>query len=82
MPLPQVESKTPTAIADISIELGDYLNPPLQEGRYSVQVLDEDGLIMRVATGDILPHLSGADKTWLSDFLDRMRAKAEQEMLP
>jgi hypothetical protein len=89
MPLPQASLVTPTAIADISIELTDYIagadpdeEPARQEGRYSVQVQDGDGRIMRIMTGDILEHLSSADKVWLSDFLDRMRAKATAEILP
>jgi hypothetical protein len=87
MPFTKVEPKVPTAIGDISVPLGDFIatedKEAYQEARFEVQVLDADGDVMHpLVQGDLLLHLDNADKLWLSDFMDRMRAKAIQEIIP
>ena len=88
MPLPKAISATPTEIADISVELADFVagpdpteEPAHQEARYSVQVRYSNDEI-KVLTGDLIPHLGSADKTWLVSFMVKMRTKATAEMLP
>ena len=84
MPLPQAATRTPEAIEDISITLTDYIaaeDPARKAADYSVQVKYDDGEI-KVLTGDLVPHLTPAQITGLMDFMDIMRTKAEEEMLP
>jgi len=81
MPLPQLEQRTPTTIADISIQLTDYI-AGVDQAEYSIQVLDQDGLLIKVLTGDLTPHLTGVQKIALQDFMSAIRAQAEAEILP
>lgn len=74
-----------TSIGDIDIQLHDQdgSNP----GRsISIQaaVLDQDGMQMRDASfaGDLLPHITQTDVSWLLGFLDRIRTKANADLLP
>jgi hypothetical protein len=71
----------PTSIGKIVIVLTDG------EGKaasYDVYVLDQNNNRIHVPgdQGDLVPHLSPADITWLLDFVSRMRDKAEAELLP
>jgi hypothetical protein len=84
MPLPQAETRTPDTIEDISITLTDYIatdEPAHQSADYSVQVKYDNGDI-KVMTGDLVPHLSSGQITALMGFMDDMRTKAEEEILP
>ena len=84
MPLPQALTRTPEAIEDISITLTDYIatdEPARQTATYEVQVKYDDGSIT-VMNGDLVPHLTPAQITGLMDFVDSMRTKAEEEILP
>ena len=84
MPLPQAETRTPDTIEDISITLTDYIatdEPAKQTAEYSVQVRYSDGSI-RVMTGNLVPHLTSSRITALKAFMDEIRTKAEEEILP
>ena len=85
MPLPQAATRTPESIEDLSITLTDYIatdeEPAHQTADYSVQVRYDDGEI-KVLTGDLVPHLSSAQRTALMGFMDTLRVKAEEEILP
>jgi hypothetical protein len=84
MPLPQAETRTPDTIEDFSITLTDYIatdEPAHQSADYSVQVKYDNGDI-KVMTGDLVPHLSSGQITALMGFMDDMRTKAEEEILP
>lgn len=76
---------TPIAIEDISVVLTDYIDdgqqPARQEARYEVQVRYNTGEI-KVLTGDLVPHLTQGQINALMSFMDDMRTKAEQEILP
>lgn len=83
MPLPKAVDLIPTDIVDLKIQLA--IGPTEaggvgKEGVYFINVRYSNGDIRR-QVGDLLPHLSAADVTWLNDFIDRMLAKAELEML-
>ena len=47
-----------------------------------VVILDQDGRVMQVWRGDLIPHLTDAQKVWLVQFVTDMRAKAVSELLP
>ena len=84
MPLPQAATRTPEAIEDLSITLTDYIatdEPAHQSADYSVQVKYNNGEIT-VMAGDLVPHLSSAQRTALMGFMDTLRVKAEEEILP
>ena len=75
----------PTSIGTIIITLIDKPangEPAIKTARYKVQVLNQNGNEMSVPEGDLVPHILQSDITWLLDFLARMRAKAEAELLP
>jgi len=79
------QSIIPTGIGTIYIILADKPageSPALKTARYKVFVLDQHGNEMKLAEGDLVPHLQPSDVTWLLDFVARMRAKAEAELLP
>ncbi len=74
----------PTTIGDISVVFTDFA----EKGRdstvhYSVQIMDQDGSVIRVATGDLLPHfkLTLAQKSLVLQYAGILRAKAEKEIL-
>ena len=75
--------KIATSIGVISIDLydGDGTNPN-RSVRYDVEVVDQDGETMQGKLGDLVPHISPEDRAWLIDFQNRMRAKANAEILP
>ena len=85
MPLPTAESRTPESIADLIVVLTDYIEDgdqeARQEGRFEVQVVYNNGEI-KLIQGDLVPHLTGPQKTALLGFLATLRTKAEQEILP
>ena len=73
-------SKTPVSIGDISIVLTDYVGET-DTVNYEVQVLQADGSIFRVATGNLVPHLTAGQIAALQDFMADMRTLA-QGLLP
>lgn len=83
MAFEQALTATPGAIEDISVALVDYIadeeNPARQEAHFEVQVRYSNG---EMKTGDLVPHLTPAQITGLMDFVDDMRTKAEEEILP
>lgn len=76
-------SLTPAAIGRIVIVLrDDDGSQPGKKVRFQVEVLSQLGTVMATREGDLQPHLSGAQLSGLSDFLDAMRVKAAAEILP
>lgn len=72
-------SPTPASIADISIQLTDRLDGT-KAAEYSVQVQMSDGTL-RVRTGDLLPHITTAQKNALIGFMATLRTQATGQML-
>jgi len=69
---------TPTTVASVEIILRVVKGTPnVYEGRYSFDVLDQDGAIMDVRSGNVVPHLTGAQITALKGFMDAMLTKAQ-----
>ena len=77
------QSKVPSSIGDISVVITDLEDPTENDQvHYSVQVLQTDGSIFRVATGNLVPHLTQNQINSLVAFMATLRAKAEAELLP
>jgi hypothetical protein len=74
-------SLTPVSVGDIAIILTDYTDQP-DGAQFEIQVLQGDGELFRLATGDLGPHLTETQKSALTSFLADMRTKAEAELLP
>ena len=72
--------KTPASIGDISVVLTDYVGAT-DTVRYEVQVLQAGGSIFRVATGNLVSHLTAGQISALQSFMAAMRTLA-QELLP
>lgn len=74
-------AKTPTAIGDIKITLY-YPANSAKSADFVIRVHDQDGEPMSVRRGDLVPHLTPAQITQIQQFLDDMRAEAEDKILP
>lgn len=75
--------KTPASIGDISIVLTDYADiGETDTAHYEVQVLQADGSLFRLVSGNLVPHLTAGQINALRAFMADMRAKAESEILP
>ena len=67
--------RAPASIGDISVVLTDYVGTT-DTVRYEVQVLQADGSIFRIATGNLVPHLTAQQITALQGFMVDMRTLA------
>ena len=71
-----VQTQIPTSLGDIEHIITDYVDD-VPTMTYSIQVLDQDGFVMRVLTGDEVPHLTQAQIDGLLAFAAVQRGKAE-----
>ena len=81
----KVSAKTPTSIGTVNVFLRAT---PDESGmkysaKYEVVVLDQDGDPIRfdAQIGDLIPHLTQAQATWLIQFMADLRTKSQQEFL-
>lgn len=76
-------TRTPTAIGDISIDLfdPDPIGTEAKGATFSVQVRMSDGSVV-VRTGNLLPHITAAQRNALQNFMASLRAQAAAEFLP
>lgn len=75
--------RIPTFIGDISITLTDYADMAISDrADYEAQVLDADGSLFCLTSGNLVPHLTVGQISALQAFMADMRAKAESEILP
>lgn len=73
--------RIPVAIGDIAVVLTDHDGVETDEANYEVQILQADGSIFRLATGNLVPHLTTEQINGLKAFMADMRTLA-QELLP
>lgn len=79
----QLSSKTPTSIGAISLTFTDRDDVPANHiATYVIEILDQNENQFGVETGDLEPHLTGAEKTAFVNFLAGIRDKAEAAFLP
>lgn len=87
----QPDLRTPTSIGAIKITLIEIPNSLNADGElvtyrgadYHLEVRDQNGHLMSVPhdSGDLLPHLTPAQKTGLLQFIADLRTKAKTELL-
>lgn len=83
MAFSQESNRIPTFIGFVKITLRDpdgTIGSKTIDGR--VEILDQEGVVMRVWEGDLRPHLSNQTLQTLSNFLTNLRTQAENELLP
>ena len=84
MPFNKARNRTPVDIGAVRINLGDMPaangQPAFQKVTYHLELLDANGEVVTTQGGDLLPHLTNAQKTALSNFLDAMRTKAAEAL--
>lgn len=82
MAFEQEQGRMPASIGDISIVLTDYvgLGEP-DTADYEVQVLQADGSLFRLASGNLVPQLTAGQISALQAFMVDIRAKAIAEIL-
>lgn len=76
-------SRVPVAIADMEVRLfdPDPLGTETAGAAYSVQIRMSDGSIV-TRSGDLVPHISAAQRNSLLSFMQTLRTKAIAEFLP
>jgi len=77
---------TATGIGNIVIELSDLIltdgsGDHKYLGTYNVKVLRSDGSEV-TRSGNLLPHLTTAQRNGLQSFMQALRTQAEEELLP
>ena len=74
--------KVPASIGDLSVVLTDYIDAETTStASYEVQLLQGDGSIFKLASGDLVPHLSAAQISGLLALMADLRTKA-QALIP
>jgi hypothetical protein len=83
MALPSA-SKTAMSISALYVILADLAASgdtlASQTGRYQIKVAYSDGTVGNV-TGDLVPHITVAQRNALLNFMTSLRAQAEEQML-
>ena len=76
------QTRIPGSIGDISIVLTDYIDEETgSTATYEVQIRDAGGGMFKLASGDLIPHLSAAQISGLQKLMADIRIKA-QALLP
>lgn len=73
--------RTPTSIGNMYITLTD-LAVGTDTIRGVVEVRDQNDEVMRVWSGDLVPHLTAQQITQIQTFVASLRAQAADELLP
>ena len=76
-------SRIPTAVTSLTITLQVSLEAgqPVQSAKFAIQIADQEGNPFRTVDGNLVPHLTGPQKTAVKNFLDALWVKAA-EVLP
>ena len=79
----QETGRTAEDIGTIVIILKTNPNDPdvQQSAHFWFQVLFDDGSTKKVR-GDLVPHITAAQRNGLMDFMDDLRTQAEEQVLP
>lgn len=76
-------NKIPTSIGEIRIKLLDENGDALNMSTFFVlQVLDQDGIVLKEIVGDLAPHLTQGEITALINFMQTLRQRATEQVLP
>jgi hypothetical protein len=83
MPFPTEIVRVPTAIGDMRIEIIDPTGVPSEiTSVFYIEILDQNGNVIRAISGNLAPHLTPAQITGALTLLAALRAKAVDEILP
>lgn len=83
MAFTQEPTRTPQAIGSVVVILKDAFNEegsPYQSAHFDIQVELSDGSVI-VRRGDLVPHITPAQRSALMTFMEGLRTQAEQEVL-
>ncbi len=81
-------AQTPTSIPRLTVVISDRLaieeEPASQTASYSFALLDQDDkpIAFDKNAGDLVPHITTAQRIALMDFMTSLRAQAEAQILP
>lgn len=77
-------NKVATRIADMGYQFldPDPLGSEPSTAEYSAQVLDQDGAIIHVRNGDMIPHALPEEIQTMRGLFAIWRMRAESEMIP
>ena len=81
MAFPVEPIRTPTSIGDFFVTLADRADTP-DTVRGIIEVRDQNGDVMRVWTGDLVPHLTSQEINSLINFMATLRTRAGTQLLP
>ena len=84
MAFQQQTTITATEIRNITVYLKDAFDEqgtPYQSAHFQVQILMSDGRELS-RRGDLVPHITPAQRQGLLDFMDSLRTQAANEILP
>lgn len=73
-------NRVPTSIGDIHYGLDDW-ESVANTARFVLEVKDQDGAVMRIQDGDLVPNVPDEIAT-VQAILATWRARAESEILP
>ena len=80
----QEPTRTPTEIGIIVVYLKDAVardgEPAYQSAHFDVKIVLSDGTEI-TRHGDLVPHITPAQRTALMDFMAGLRAQAEEQIL-
>lgn len=71
---------TPTSIGQIMLTLVDKEDGS-KKATFRLAIHDQDGNRCGIQRGDLLPHITGEERLWLLDFMDRLREKAHDAII-
>jgi len=76
-------TRTPVNIGEVTIVLRTDPNDAAQQqgALFEIEVLLSDGTNVN-RRGDLVPHITTAQRTALMSFMDSLRTQAETEILP
>lgn len=75
------QPKVPASIGDITIYMRDHSGTTPSQAWFDLYVLDESGNVFKKVEGDLIPHMTAAQRTWLINFVAQLRDKAVEEIL-
>ena len=78
----------PTEIGSFIVHLKDMVDgggaegeDPYQAATFDLQILDQHGQVIQTYSGDLVPHITVAQRNSLIGFMDDLRLQANQEIL-
>ena len=74
-------TRTPSSIGDFYVTLLDSADNT-DSVRGIIEVRDQNGDVMNVWTGSLLPHLTAGQISSLQSFMASLRAQAADQLLP